>query len=188
MSQPDPAPPGADAPPCAETPPNPPVTLPDTMALRFSSDGHGRLVDSPERKQWTDATEAVFLEALAGSGNIGWSAKQAGISSSTVWYQKRHKPAFAQACAAALDHAFTMLEFELVTAARASLSKIKFPPQLKIAKMSAGDAIRVLSVYKASLARNGRRGGTVPLPASIDEVHDELVRRITVIVDARKKR
>jgi len=140
----------------------------------------------PKHKRWSGAVETVFLNALAGSGNVVWSAKRADIAPDTAWYHRRNRPEFARRWALALDQAFTMLEFELVASARKALGGAVFPTGLKIKPMSAEAAIRVLSMYKASLARDGRRGGFEPLPGSMEDVREDILRKIRAIINARR--
>ena len=153
--------------------------------VRYTKGGRAKRVYSPQMKRWNAVTERRFLDALAASGNVKWAAKEAGIAEYTPGRHRRNRPEFALKWAAALDNAYAMLEFELVTAARHAISRLDFPAELKIKPMSAADAIRVLSIYKASLARDGRMAGPEALPKDMEDVREEILRKVKAIRNAR---
>jgi len=66
----------------------------------------------------TPRKRAKFLKALAKSGVIDWSAKQAGFSRTTAWRLKQADPEFSAAWQEAIDAAMDDLEKEAHRRAR----------------------------------------------------------------------
>lgn len=59
---------------------------------------------------FTAAKRTTFLDHLAGCCNLGRAAKAAGVSTVTINYHRRRDPAFARACAEALEAGYAALE------------------------------------------------------------------------------
>ncbi len=150
--------------------------------VRYARGGRARRMYSPKQRRWTDRKEEKFLDALAASGNIKWSAAAVDVSDHTAFRQRRLRPDFAAKWAAALDQAYVALEFELVSAARASLADLEFDTEAhRVPKMSVADAIRVLSIYKASLTRGGRMAGPEAPLREMEDLRESIMKKVRAI-------
>lgn len=81
-------------------------------AIRRGKKGRLQLVEAGERR-WTGDTEARFLEALRGCGNVRAAARFVGSCESTVWTRRRQWPAFAKAMEEMLEEAELALEYRI---------------------------------------------------------------------------
>lgn len=69
------------------------------------------------RDGWTRQARAAFLDALATTGNVRYSARKAGRAGSSVYRLRRRDAAFAAAWQEALETAYVLLEAALLARA-----------------------------------------------------------------------
>ena len=146
--------------------------------------------DGPQRvrvagKWWTPEVEAAFLDHLAASCNVAWSAAQTGFSAVTVYNHRRTDPAFARRWQDALDDGYIRLETELLGTAVGYVERLRADDELPLKHMSVREAVSLLN-------RHGRgdpatRGGRFQArPRSLDEVRDSILAKLEAIEAARR--
>ena len=145
--------------------------------------------DGPQRirvngKWWNDEAETIFLDHLAASCNVSWSAAEAGFSTVTVYNHRRTDPAFAAKWEAALEQGYLRLETELVGTATAYLDRLKLDPDLPLKAMSVRDAISLLGMHRTRGIGTGP-GRFMARPRSLDEVRDSILAKFEAIEAAR---
>lgn len=144
--------------------------------------------------RWSGAVEQRFLALLRENGNMSASARAVGFTPETVFERRRQWPAFAAAIEAVLEDAELALELRLATAgnnvaaagaagtagagtagegAAAGSGPQPFDPEF---------ALKFLKWREEKRRGGGRRGRWLVRPEpTIEEVRDELVRRVAAI-------
>lgn len=170
----------------------------------------GRLqIVATRQGKWTKAKEALFLDAMRQCGNVAASARAVGMSESSVWTRRREWPGFRKKMEEALDEAEAVLEFRLATfgnnvgagaAAEGAEGTVTFPHGG--ASMSSEGrksdcpppfdpefALRFLKWREEKRRGRGQRGrgGRGRKEPSIEEVRDEVLRRLAAIRRHREK-
>lgn len=146
--------------------------------------------DGPQRvringKWWTEEDEAVFLDHLAASCNVAWSAAQTGFSAVTVYNRRRTDSVFARRWQEALADGYIRLETELLGTAVTFVERLRSDDELPLKHMTVREAIALLN-------RHGRgdpatRGGRFQArPRSLDEVRDSILAKLEAIEAARR--
>ena len=146
--------------------------------------------DGPQRiasrgKRWTDEAEALFLDALAASCNVTWSAATAGFSPEAIYARRRREPAFAEQWRLALVQGHARLEAGLVAAAIATVEGRAPDPAFPIPPMSVADLIAVLKLHQASVHGTGKSPGWRGRPRSLAEVRQSILTKLAAIHRAR---
>ena len=137
-------------------------------------------------RQWSDETEAEFLDALAANGSVTVACEEADVGHTSVYRRRRNNAAFALKWQAALEQGYARLELELVRAAIDSLARVEFDASRPMAPMSGETALKVLALHRQSVTGSGKRSGHQPEPPrKLIEVQDELIARADVIRRAR---
>jgi hypothetical protein len=140
--------------------------------------------------RWTGLSEQKFFASLRVTGNMSASARAAGFTPETVWERRRQWPAFAAAIEAVLEEAEVELEFRLAkqgsdVAAVAGGGDPAAPPPF-----DPEFALKFLKWREEKRRGGGRRGRgdryRRPEP-TIEEVRDEVLRRIAAIRRHREK-
>jgi hypothetical protein len=136
-------------------------------------------------KRWSDAAEAVFLDHLAASCNVSFSAAQAGFSAVAIYARRRRDPAFARGWQRALEQGCARIETALIRAAAESAEGRDPDPDTPIPKMTVKEALMVLGQARRSLedGRRTRRG--VPRPRSLADVRESILSKLEIIESAR---
>lgn len=145
--------------------------------------------DGPQRvrvagKWWTEEAEQIFLDHLAASCNVSWSAAEAGFSTVTVYNHRRTDPAFAAKWEAALEQGYVRLETELVGTAGAYLDRLKLDPDLPLKAVTMRDAISLLGMHRTRGLGAGP-GRFQARPRTLDEVRDSILAKLEAIEVAR---
>jgi len=136
--------------------------------------------------RWTDAAETAFLEALAASANVRWSASQVGFSTVAIYGQRARRPDFAERWEAALQQGYARLEMALVRSAADSIEGIPPEKEQPIPPMSVADALNLLKLHAANVGRPGYAFGHRAAPRPLAEMRAEIERKIAVIRRHRK--
>ena len=146
---------------------------------RTRTDGH----------RWSDEAEAIFLDHLAASCNVAWSAEQAGFTKETVYKHRRRDPAFTEKWQAALEQGYARLEIELVRTATDYLAELRIDPERPLKEMSVKEAISILAMHHKRRDSAGRLGGTFDRPPrSLDEVKESILAKLEGIELERRAR
>ena len=147
--------------------------------------------DGPQRirvngKWWTPEAETVFLDHLAASCNVAWSAAQAGFSAPTVYNHRRTDANFARRWQAALADGYIRLETELLGTATAYVERLRADPELPLKHMTVQQAISLLNRH--GKAGDPARGGArfQSRPRTLDEVRDSILAKLEAIEAARR--
>lgn len=157
-----------------------------TTPIRSHKDGPQRI--RVAGKWWSPEAEATFLDHLAASCNVAWSAAQAGFSAVTVYNHRRTDPGFARQWEEALEHGYIRLETELLGAATDYVQRMREDEDLPFKDMTVREAISLLGRHGA---RNGggptARGGRFQArPRSLDEMRDSILAKFEAIECARR--
>jgi len=145
---------------------------------------------------WTPVVERSFLALLRENGNMSASARTVGFTPETVWERRRKFPAFAAAIEATLEEAELALELRLAaqgndlvpggeTAAAAAASPPPPPPPFD--QEFALKFLKWREEKRAGRGRRGRGGRLVRNEPTIEEVRDEILRRLAAIRRHREK-
>lgn len=138
---------------------------------------------------WTGKVEDRFFDLLRRTGNVSASARALGFAANYVWERRRQWPDFARRWEEALEDSEIELEFRLVKLGN------NVPPAP--ACVAAGEsepapeppfdpefALKFLKWREEKRAGRGRRGNGHrygPREPTIEEVRDEIVRRVAAI-------
>ena len=148
--------------------------------------------DGPQRirsrgKRWTEEAEAVFLDCLAATCNVTWSAAQAGFSREAIYARRRRDPAFAERWQAAIGQGHARLEAGLVAAAIATLEGRAPDPDFPVPPMSVAEIIAVLKLHGPGVHGTGKSPGWRGRPRSLAEVKASILKKLAAIHRARGK-
>jgi hypothetical protein len=172
------------------------VADPASQIIRRGPNGRTMIVATRQRK-WSKTVETIFLDALRHSGNISAAARAAGVSLTTIYKRRREWPAFAGKLEQALDDAEVAIEFRVACEAGGSEDEVECkqdaagseteaeprPPQ----KFDPDLAFRFLKWREEKRRGRAPRRGRVPAEPSIEEVRDEVVRRVAAIKRHREQ-
>ena len=78
---------------------------PEGTILRAGGKDGPQLIRSRGHR-WTDEAGEIFLDHLAASCNVTWSAKQTGFSREAIYRRRRRDPRFAEVWRAALAQGY----------------------------------------------------------------------------------
>ena len=164
----------------------PPPASPATVLRPSGKDGPQRIRLGPNAKRFTPEAQAVFLDHLAASCNVSWSAAQAGISTVTAYNHRRANPGFARDWEEALRHGYVRLETELLGTAIEYAARLRSDDDLPLKHMSVREALALLHRH------GGRPGGPTardgrfrPRPRSFDEARESILAKLEAIEAAR---
>jgi hypothetical protein len=175
-------------------------------AIQRTSNGRYQLT-AVRRGYWTKRDDETFFTHLRRTGNIDASARATGFDESTVWKRYYRWPAFAERWERVLDEASLALEFRLacegnqIEAApdgegggEAGLdSRLRGndgarehdgPPD---AKFDPERALKFLK-WREDKKTRGRRRGPAPRRPPIEEVANNIVRKVEAIKRHRRRR
>ena len=136
-------------------------------------------------KRWTDAAEALFLDALAASCNVTWSAAQCGFSKEALYARRRRDPAFAARWLDALVQGYFRIEAGLVAAAIATIEGRVPDPDFPIPAMTVADIIAILKLHRATVHGEGKSPGWRGRPRSLDEMKQSILAKLSAFDRAR---
>ena len=155
--------------------------------VHYTNTGHAQRVFTPG-KQWSDEAEEEFLDCLAASCNVSWSAGQAGVAHTTVYRHRRLRAEFASRWQAALEQGYARLEMGLIEAANDSLAGVKFDEKRPIPPMTYDQIIRILGAHAASVKGGDRKKpGWQAQPKPLEEMRESIIRKVEAIKNARGK-
>ena len=159
------------------------ATAPDQPGIMLRSGGK----DGPQRirtsaKRFTPEAQAVFLDHLAASCNVSWSATRAGVSTVTAYNHRRANAGFARGWEEALRHGYVRLETELLGTAIEYAARLRSDDDLPLKHMSVREALALLHRHGGTpggpTARNGRFRQR---PRSFDEARDSILAKLEAI-------
>jgi hypothetical protein len=134
------------------------------------------------RKLFDAARRQVFLEWLAATANVSWSAEKAGICYQTVWKHRMNDPVFAEAFDRALDQGVVRGRARLIETRR---PRIDMAGDLAAPELDEIDPQTMLQVLRehergrgGPAAGMGRKQGRRPRIATNAEVRAALVKRL----------
>lgn len=138
-------------------------------------------------KRMTDASDARFLDSLAASCNVTWSAKAAGFSKEACYKRRNRDPRFAERWQEALAQGYARLEAALVKAAVDVMEGRAPDPDTPIPPMSVRDAIAILKLHRDSVHGAGKRPGWRGRPRALAEVKQSILTKLAALERARGK-
>jgi hypothetical protein len=154
------------------------------------SPGNGRRVQVRKVREggFTEEKRQIVLDHLAACSNLTRAAKAAGISTETVNYHRRRDPAFAQACAEAIEAGYDALEAMAIDhAARGGRYS---PGDTEVAGTEGFDpetALHLLRLRRAPIGRRTANGGPRPQRASEAELNAAILAKLEVVERRRIK-
>ena len=157
-----------------------------TIVRASGKDGPQRVASGGRR--WTDAAEALFLDALAASCSVTFAAAAAGFSTAAVYARRRRDPAFAEKWRHAIVQGHARLEAGLAAAAIATVEGRVPDPDFPIPPMTVADIIAVLKLHHATVHGTGKSPGWRGRPRRLDEVRASILRKLAAIHRARSRR
>lgn len=140
------------------------------------------------RGRWRQQVEDDFFAALERTACVRWAAAAAGLSSNALYYRRRHYPDFARRWDARVKDAEQRIPGLLTAATIASLD-----PEIEaggLPPVSTSEAIAIARL-KGLEAGAGARGSAMrcgPPEPSIEEVRDDVLRRIAEIKRHRERK
>lgn len=168
----------------------------EPMVIRRGPGGRLRIVKAGPRR-WSRKVEDRFFAILATTGNISASARAVGFSESCIAQRRRKFQGFAQRMEEALEDAEILLEFRLAEAsgwrapqrgARQTETEPPAPATGEAVPFDPDLAMRFLK-WREEKRRGGgqRRGRVLRREPTIEEVRDEVKRRIAAIRRHRER-
>lgn len=149
------------------------------------SNGRRAQISRARLRQWTAATERVFLRTIASTANVRAACKEAGLSVPSAYVHRRKYDRFAERWDEALEIGEAKLEFVLVTACRNFLGGSDDEIDCDGPLPTSFDQIfMVLQAYKKEQRNpNPRRS----LPREMEEMREEILKKVRVIRNARRE-
>jgi len=162
-------------------PPFPDRPAAPEIVLRTSGSGGPHLARGGA-KRFTPEAQAAFLDHLAASCNVSWSAAQAGVSAVTAYNHRRSHAGFARGWEEALREGQVRLETELVGTAIAYVAGLRSDEDLTLTHMSVRDAIALLRRQGGDGGGPTARGGRFrPRPRPLEEARDSILAKLAAI-------
>jgi hypothetical protein len=138
--------------------------------------------------RWNERAEKAFFAALADTANVRQAAKAAGFSTTAIYNRRLALPEFRAKWEAAVETGCARVEMMLIEAATRSFDAADIETPEDAPKVSVGEAISILRLHrgaaKAGHGSNGLWGAKEP---SIEEVQDEVLRRLAAIRKHRER-
>jgi len=125
--------------------------------------------------------KACFLEVLRQTANVARAAREAGLSSSTVYAHRARFAGFARDWDAAMAEALDELECQLIERARNGVEKpVYYRGEVVGSVRSYSDALAMFLLRAKRPEVYDRIGGTAPVAPAITQIEAkaEVVRRI----------
>ena len=159
---------------------------PSGSILRHARGGHVKRIRCIS--QWSEETEEQFLDVLAATCNVRFSAEAAGVGHTSVYRQRRLRPDFARKWQAVLEQSYDRLDMALIEAANAAIEGGLPDGDRPFPEMTIDQAIRLLQLHRASVTGAGRRPGWKGGPTrGIDHYRASIARKIEAIRRARSE-
>jgi hypothetical protein len=163
-----------------------PVLRPDEI-VRNSKTGKCRIV-RVKQGRWSAKVEAAFLAELTATANVSAAARAAGVTLQCVYMRRKHYPAFKAEWDAAVAEGFARIETLVVCAATTTLEPEPLPDRAwEEPRMTMDQALKVWLTHRAGGpgARKRRLGGVARREPDIEEVRQEIMRKVAAIRRAR---
>lgn len=166
------------------------------QTIKRSAAGRTQL-QAVRASQWNARDDAAFFARLEATGNVSASARAIGRNPNTAWRRRRECPAFAKRLETALEDAEVRLEHGLVHYANTLIDLAQDGAEAQeaaddgkdvVTPVEASFALQVvkwLDARKAGKKRGARHCGRKV--ASIEEVRDEVIRRVNAIRRHRER-
>jgi hypothetical protein len=132
---------------------------------------------------WTPRKRKIFLEHLAATSNVTASAAEAGMSGSGVYQLRLRDSLFREAWSAALEEGYARLEMMLLERCFATRPTPRIDGGKIVATAETMDPELALRLLKQHWAKKEgkRRGGIMPGKASMDEVREALLKKLSAL-------
>ena len=166
-----------------------PILLPDET-VRASKTGRCRIV-RVRQGRWSAKVEAAFLAELTATANVNAAARAAGVTPQCVYMRRKLYPAFAAEWAAAVAEGFARIETLVVCAATTTLEPEPLPARAwEEPRMSMELAVKIWLTHRAGGpgARKQRLGGMPRREPDIEEVRQEILRKVAAMERAESRR
>jgi len=134
--------------------------------------------------QWTAAGEDRFLEVFAATCNARAAYEAAGKSKGSAYTHRRRWPAFARRWAAAEETGYARVEMALL---ENLLSTPELPPECPMPPMSVDQALQLLRLHQSQVRSAGRAPGRRPRTRTFEELRPAIVRKLEIVLRARKR-
>ena len=148
--------------------------------------GNGRRVQvRAERKDgFTAEKRQAFLDHLAGCSNVTQAAAAVGTTPTTINYHRRRDPAFAQACAEALEAGYVALEAMLIERAAHGAG---YAPGPKAESAPGAESVDIglaqflLGLRAREMGKRTGDGGRRPQRATEKELNEAILARLALL-------
>ena len=151
--------------------------------IRSSRTGKCRIVRVAAGR-WSAKVEAAFLAELTATANVSAAARAAGVTLQCVYMRRKLWPAFKAEWDAAVAEGFARIETLLVCAATTTLEPEPLPDRAwEGPEMSVEQALKIWLTHRAGGpgARKQRLGGVARREPDIEEVRQEILRKVAAI-------
>jgi hypothetical protein len=165
----------------------PPPRSGEELVVRRFADGAVQMVRAAAGR-WSSKVEAAFLAELERTGCVRWSAKGAGLSTTALYNRRKRDPQLRAKWAAAEARAEERIPALLSAAAIASLDcEIEGEGLPPVSIDQALAIVRLKGLGGAGRARTGSALRYGPKPMTIEEVRDDIIRRLTALRAHRER-
>jgi hypothetical protein len=149
------------------------------LVLRHSK-RHGAQLVKAGKGRWSAKAERAFLATLGETGCIRRAARAAGFSTTTIHSRLNKYPAFAEAAQAAIGMARWDFQSMVLSAGIATFDPAAADVDEARPRVTVAEAIAFLKLTPS--AKGTGKGKRLPIEEpSIEEVRDEVIRRIAAI-------
>ncbi|MBW4330591.1 hypothetical protein KY084_06840 [Stakelama sp. CBK3Z-3] len=153
--------------------------------------GRGAAKPGAQRGPSLAVRKACFLEVLRQTGNVSRAAREAGLSSSTVYSHRAKQPKFARDWDAAMNEALDDLEAEMIDRATRGVEKpVYYRGEIVGNVRSYSDALGMFLLKARRPQVYDRLGGGTSAPGvrgmTQDEAKAEVMRRLDRIAAAQE--
>ena len=147
------------------------------------TNGRRAQVSRARLRQWTAATERVFLRTLAATANVRAACREAGLSVPSAYVHRSKYNSFAERWDEALDIAETRLDFALVTGCSNALGG--GDPEIDCEGPLPTSFDQIFMVLRAH-KKYRRRTTKLPRPRTTEELRADILKKVRAIRAARK--
>lgn len=156
-----------------------------TLRLRATGKDGPQRVAIPSGR-WTDKAEAKFLDHLAASCNVTYSAAKVRFSREAIYARRRRDAAFALKWQDALAQGVARINMALVEHVEQVLAGTAPDPDTPMPKMTVADMINVIKLHSPAVNGEGRSPGSRARARGLAAVRDSILAKLEAIEAMRR--
>lgn len=132
-------------------------------------------------RQWTAATERVFLRTLAATANVRAACREAGLSVPSAYVHRSKYQAFTDRWEEALEIGMLRVEEAQIASALAGLTGEPIEADAPIPPMSVDDAIRIVRIHGRDARLKHRRNRWPNQYMDPEEARRIILRNVAIV-------